>query len=117
MKILKFVAETKEGYKEGSMYEFSGSDVGRDEFKVGNNYDYVNCKNRGSTYMIIINPTEIDRLHFGIMTLVQYLKLDITKTYKEIKTQTKEQLIDTFVKMKKLTLDSVENKIIDLLVR
>ena len=35
----------------------------------------------------------------------------------EIKTQSKEQLIDTFVKMKKLALDSVENEIIDLLVR
>jgi len=67
--------------------------------------------------MIITNPTEIDRLHFGIMTLVQYLKFDITKTYKEIKTQSKEQLIDTFVKMKKLALDSVENEVIDLLVR
>ena len=117
MKILKFVAETNEGYKEGSMYEFSGNDVDRDEFKIGDNYDYVNCKNRGSTYMIIANPTEIDRLHFGIMTLVQHLKFDITKTYKEIKIQSKEQLIDTFIKMKNLALDSAENEIIGLLVR
>lgn len=117
MKILKFIAETNEGYKECSMYEFSGNDIDRDKFKVSNNYDYVNCENRGSTYMIITDPTEIDRLHFGIMTLVQYLKFDVTKTYKEIKVQSKEQLIDTFIKMKKLALDSVENVIVGLLIR
>lgn len=116
MKILKFVAETNEGYKEGSMYEFLGNDIDRDKFKIGNNYDYVNCKYRGSTYMIISNPTEIDRLHFGIMTLAQYLKFDITKTYREIKEQSKEQLINTFIKMKKLVLDQAENEITDLLI-
>ena len=118
MQILKFLKDVNTGYKAGSMYKFSGNDGDRDEFKIElkNTYDYVHCRNRGDSYMIIKEPTDIDRLQFGIMTLADYLKFDVTKTYEDIKTKDKQSLIDTFIDMKALAMKKIENDIVAILV-
>lgn len=117
MKILIFLKNVNTGYKKGSMYEFIEHNKENDVFKINDKTDFVHSSNRGETYMIINNPSAIDRLQFAIMTIAEYLKWDITKTYESIKEKTKEDLIEQFIKMKELILLETENKVIDLLIR
>lgn len=116
MIILKFLDDVNAGYKKGSMYEFVKHEGRNDVFKVGNEYKYVEEEFRGDSYMLINNPSAIDRLQFGIIHFAEYLNFDITKTYESIKNKSKDELIHDFIKMKKLVLSNVENKVIDLLL-
>lgn len=115
--ILKFLYDVNAGYKKGSMYEFVRHDKRNDVFKVGNEYKYVEEEFRGDSYMLINNPTAIERLQFGIMQIAEYLGWDITKTYEDIKNKSKDELLCDFIKIKDLVLSDVENKVIDLLLR
>lgn len=117
MIILKFLDDVNAGYKKGSMYEFVRHDKRNDVFKVGNEYKYVEEEFRGDSYMLINNPTTIERLQFGIMQIAEYLDWDITKTYEDIKNKSKDELLCDFIKIKYLVLSDVENKVIDLLLR
>lgn len=116
MKLIVFLKDVNTGYKKGSMYEFIKHDREKDVFKINGKMDYVHCSNRGDTYMIINNPSPIDRLQFAIIRMSEYLQWDVNNIHEDIKNKTKEELIEKFIKMKELILLEVENKIIDLLI-